>query len=338
MPIRSAPGKRLIELTALIALPFVLSGCAFLNRDNTPTFNWVEKHLWPEGSGKRALAFPVVFPLGFAAVVTDAFVVHPVTVIDDAADDTRRALWEEFDWDQHYLTECAALPWRTVATPIMFTGDFLGRSLFDVSNAAEHSNSNDGLQKTGKNRDKKLAEAYEKARELLKQDKPSEALDVLLEVAENYHSLVFEYGQQQLVLGLLLEASFRSRRYEALDYLHAYSRGETLSKENVTLLQEMAKSNDPMARWHANELEWNSKQAGGRLTEILIAPLADPNPIVRFRGLSRIREYAEKREKIGGSAVIAPLENIAKNDPDPYLQGEAAELLSMIQAQHPAAH
>ena len=97
-----------------------------MNRENTPLFNQVEEHLVPEETVWQVAAFPLTFPLGIAALVVDGLIIHPVSVIGDAAGDTGDCCWDNFDWDEQYVTECACLPWRVVFTPIVFTTTFVG--------------------------------------------------------------------------------------------------------------------------------------------------------------------------------------------------------------------
>jgi hypothetical protein len=112
-----------------------LNGCAVFNRDNTPTLNALEKYAFPEDRTTKALLYPVLIPAGLAAASIDAFVVHPISVMDDAAEDVHDALWSHLDFDRKYATECAFLIPRTTLTPVLFTGDFLMRSAFDWNSA-----------------------------------------------------------------------------------------------------------------------------------------------------------------------------------------------------------
>ena len=125
--------------SAFLAMAPVLLclGCAVFDRDNTPTLNWVEAHMLPERGAARTLAYPVVIPLGLLAISADALIVHPATVIDDAVEDTGDCLWEHFDWKTEYVTECASLTPRTALTPVVFSGAFIGRSMFAVPERAK---------------------------------------------------------------------------------------------------------------------------------------------------------------------------------------------------------
>lgn len=126
-----------LRLLVLCGLLVLVSGCAFMNRENTVLMNQVEERLWPEDTLMQVVAFPVVFPLGFVAVLIDISVVHPASVVGDAWDETSDVLWDELDWDTQYVTECAALPWRALMTPLFFAGDFFVRALFNIPTRAE---------------------------------------------------------------------------------------------------------------------------------------------------------------------------------------------------------
>ncbi|MFH0795142.1 MAG: hypothetical protein V2A74_14045 [bacterium] len=166
---------RICFVAMLCMLLALLSGCAFFNRKNTPALNWVEDNLVPEKNPGRAFAYPVVIPVGAVAITLDALIIHPAGVIDDAADDTRDALWDDFNWHREYMTECAVLPWRTVGTPLVFTGDFFGRAFFDTPDYADRSRREAEKEREFAAEEKKLAEAEK----LLMEGKASEALDSL---------------------------------------------------------------------------------------------------------------------------------------------------------------
>ncbi|OPY11562.1 MAG: hypothetical protein A4E66_01330 [Syntrophus sp. PtaB.Bin001] len=123
------------KITVLLIALLVLGGCAFKNRNNTPLLNLTEKHLVPKTQPAKAFSYPITIPLSFLAVMVDIVIIHPVMVTDDAARDAKDLLWtiSESDWENRYLTTTASCVPRTVATPIFFVGDWLARSLFDIT-------------------------------------------------------------------------------------------------------------------------------------------------------------------------------------------------------------
>lgn len=127
---KTTPILLAICLAAAITLT---GGCAFMNRDNMRTLNWVEDDLMPvKGSTSRALSYPVMVPLGLCAMVADIVIVHPVCSVDDAVLDTDDACWSKFDWDEGYVTECAQLPFRVLFSPVVLVADWGARCLFDI--------------------------------------------------------------------------------------------------------------------------------------------------------------------------------------------------------------
>lgn len=121
-------------LALLIAVNILIcSGCAVFNRDNTPALNFIDQHLVPENRTARALAYPVVVPLGVVAATMDMFVLHPISVAGDAWQDTNDVLWRDLDWENRYVTTTVVNAPRVAAMPIIFTADLLARSSFDIS-------------------------------------------------------------------------------------------------------------------------------------------------------------------------------------------------------------
>jgi len=120
------------RIIVLVACLLLCGGCAAFNRDNTPALNFVENRMLPEEGAPRYVAYPLLLPVALAAVAMDAVIIHPISVAHDAYLDTKEALWERLDWQHQYVTECFSLVPRTLATPIVLAGCFLGRSTFDI--------------------------------------------------------------------------------------------------------------------------------------------------------------------------------------------------------------
>ena len=113
-----------------------LAGCAFTNEDNRRTLNYLDAHAAPESVGARWSLSPVALPTALAAGVLDAVVVHPATQLDDAWRDTVDLVW---DYEQDSSFRAVLLtPLSAAATPLVYGGDWLIRSVFDVEdNLAE---------------------------------------------------------------------------------------------------------------------------------------------------------------------------------------------------------
>lgn len=123
-------------LPLAVVLPLLLASCAWSRRDNRPLWNAFEANCVPESGGAFVAALPLTVPLGLGAILADTLVVHPLQVVDDAADDAAD-LWRGLDWQQEYYTQCGFAPVRAVATPCWFLLSFVGRSMFDVASTEQ---------------------------------------------------------------------------------------------------------------------------------------------------------------------------------------------------------
>ncbi len=116
----------------ILACCLLCTGCAALKKENQVVVKFFAEHVVPENETTRNYCLPVLAPVGLIAYTLDAVLVIPVMQLDDAALDTRDALWRHFDWDEEYVTSCATILPRAVLTPIVFFGDHLGRCLFPI--------------------------------------------------------------------------------------------------------------------------------------------------------------------------------------------------------------
>ena len=110
---------------------FFLNNCAGFNKRNTPLIVAVEDNLVPEKQPQKILLAPIYIPIGIAGGILDIFIIHPAIQTVSAFVDTKDFLWDiRFNG---YMTEMGSLPIRAVASPVVFTIDWLIRSAFDVS-------------------------------------------------------------------------------------------------------------------------------------------------------------------------------------------------------------
>ena len=109
------------------------SSCAFLRPENRRTLNYLDANLAPQSATARVVLSPVALPVGVAAGAADAVVVHPLTQVDGAWQDTLDVLW---DYDQSSAFRQVLLtPLSVLATPLVFGGDWLCRAVFDLGGA-----------------------------------------------------------------------------------------------------------------------------------------------------------------------------------------------------------
>src|SRR5512139_3831993 len=110
-----------------LALALCVSGCAVFARENRRTLNALDEHATPRSAAARWALSPLALPVGLGALTLDMLVVQPVCSVDDAWDDTVEILWTPRG--ESRFRRAVMLPLATAATPLVFSGDLLGRSL-----------------------------------------------------------------------------------------------------------------------------------------------------------------------------------------------------------------
>lgn len=271
--------RLLKNAAAVIILGLLLQGCAFLNRDNTPLLNGVEKHLVPEKTWQKAVAFPLIFPVGICAITLDAFIVHPISVADEAYDDTMDTLWKRLNWKDEYMTECFLLPWRTISTPIVFTGDFLGRAMFDIPDRSSKIK-----------REAKTKDLIVELEQLLSEKKYSEVINKLNKSSEHSYSM---YDPDNKMDYIKFKAAYLGGLYDS--YTAIFIRKFSLSKfkDDVKgILNELQKSENPYSRWKGLEGDIYLNSDKSSRVEYIIEKYNDPDPGVRLMLLNMINMIA----------------------------------------------
>jgi hypothetical protein len=119
---------RKLVLLALAAAALV-SGCAVMEEDNRPLTKKLDETIRPESAGAKIAWSPVIVPVAASTLIVDACVVHPIQVIPDAAHDTYDVVWK--DPSGTYVTQTFLFLPKAAVTPVVFTLDWLGRSLFE---------------------------------------------------------------------------------------------------------------------------------------------------------------------------------------------------------------
>ena len=122
---------------ALVACVLLMgAGCAFFDRENRRTLNAMDAYLIPESGAARWALAPMALPAGLVGFTADVLVVHPATTLDDAWGDTVEWLWTPREHETSFR-RAVMTPLAAVATPFVFTGDWLWRSVFLVQPRAE---------------------------------------------------------------------------------------------------------------------------------------------------------------------------------------------------------
>lgn len=130
--------QRVARAFALFLAIGLAANCAAFNRKNTPLVAAVEDHLVPESTAGKVAAFPLILPVGIVAGILDVFIVHPISVIPEAAADVRRIVWKP-NSKSGYVTIMGAIPFKLIATPVFFTIDWLLRSAFDFADRSPNA-------------------------------------------------------------------------------------------------------------------------------------------------------------------------------------------------------
>jgi hypothetical protein len=315
-------------LAATLLLPALFSGCACFNKDNVPSLNFVEKHLVPESTTGQVVASPVVFPICLVALGVDIAIVHPAAVIPDAASDTKDALWDDLDWDKMYVTECAALPWRTFVTPVVFTGDFLGRAFFDIPGKAEQIRGKEkyagdlakagGLVKEGK-----YAEDLAKAGRLVDEGKHAEAQKILKDIRMN--SLPDKERQEMMFLELKVQCL--TGNYESVNGYYLQDLLKSGRKQEVlALLDTCRKSDQPMVRWTACQaLLAAYERETEKLRDLFRELMAEQDPVLRALALRFVGERGRS-----DAALLPDLKRVAQEDSNPTNRALAAHIVEQL--------
>lgn len=302
----------------VFALVPLLSGCAFLNPDNTPTLNFVKDHMVPESTTGKVIATPFVYPVGLAAVVVDAVIVHPLTVIDDAADDTKDCLWVHFDWDKKYVTECAALPWRAIVTPGTFLGDFLGRAMFDIPERAYKTKKGaENRERLSKVRDLVEANDIEGLRKQLAEKRWWDDSGLSQEEMAEMNFLHFK--------ARYLIGDLESGKFSVLGLQYEVGKlWETKWKPDVeAILQKMKTSENPLSRFYAYTAKMQVSQDESEKLAIFREAMKDEDPVLRFRMLESVSRFGRKAP----ADFKSDFENLSRDDSNPTIRATAAKMV-----------
>ncbi|MHC4695900.1 MAG: hypothetical protein ACYTFA_04050 [Planctomycetota bacterium] len=308
--------KAALALTALQLAP----GCAFMNRDNTPVTNYVEEKLTPESARVSDALVPLVWPVAAATLTADTLVVHPASVVDDAVKDTRDCLWDNFEWDTEYATECFKLPWRAVFTPIVFGFDWLGRSIFDIPRY-------DHKAKASEEAEQSFAEAFRN----LEAGLPAEASTQLDQTAYREFAGLSPKQQRKYYL-LRLKAAYASGDYSWFDAVnwryHQNLKCTYVQEALLPVLEEMAAGDDAIARLKALKFaqDWFGRETREAFT---LRHLGDPDPVIRFHALDHLRDRSLSHRTRPSEKLRAVIRRLAADDPNPVVRARAAEIAGL---------
>lgn len=108
-----------------------------MHRDHRRTLDWLDETWTPASPVARRAVLPLAIPVGVVGLLTDTVLVNPACAVDDAWGDTVELLWTPRE--ESPLRRALFVPLATVATPLVFAGDWLLRCLLPLSPRAEES-------------------------------------------------------------------------------------------------------------------------------------------------------------------------------------------------------
>ncbi len=122
---------RRLFTTVLCFTLFSLSAfdCAVLQKKNRTLTNYLDEKVDPQSAPAKIVLAPVFIPVGFSSLLVDALIIHPISVIPAALEDTYKVIWKDPSGGIVFQT-IVFVP-KLVVSPIFFLVDFLGRSGID---------------------------------------------------------------------------------------------------------------------------------------------------------------------------------------------------------------
>jgi hypothetical protein len=118
------------SLCVAALLVSLVSGCAFMQKDNRRILNALDKSVentWvTETTAGQIAAAPPFMLVGGLATVVDAVLVQPVVAAPPAAHDMFDALWK--DPQGSAFQQMMLFPLKVAASPIVFVSDWAFRS------------------------------------------------------------------------------------------------------------------------------------------------------------------------------------------------------------------
>ncbi|TGK15644.1 hypothetical protein EHO61_14930 [Leptospira fluminis] len=119
--------KRIFIVSLPIFLVFsFLENCAVFQRKNRILTSYLDEKIRPESAVAQVALSPVAIPVGVVSLFLDGLVLHPISVIPDALEDTYKVIWMDPTGGVVFQT-IVFFP-KLAVTPLFFLVDFLGRS------------------------------------------------------------------------------------------------------------------------------------------------------------------------------------------------------------------
>ncbi len=164
-------------------------------------------------------------------------------------------------------------------------------------------------------------EGLSAAEQMIQEGKFAEAVEMLDKM--DYPGL--SEKQKYLYAFLKLKAAHKAERYEYFRWRGAAILIGTEYAEGINgIIEEMRKSENPLARWHAYNFLIRTKDNLRDQKGVVLEVLKDPNPVLRYYALT----WIDMRQDLKGLEDLSlELERLSQDDPDPMNRAFAGQAL-----------
>ncbi len=291
--------------------------------------------MWPESAGGKVLAAPVGAPIQAAALIIDAALVHPMRSMDDARRAMTRESWSDMNWENHYMTECAVLPWRLIWSPVSFTSHWLARSIFDVEVIT-------GGPKSGQNLESMISR-LKLLNDSLNAGNATRILIDLRKMRRDYKDLALKPGHADIIreftlkyFRIFMKAVELAGEYDDLTLPSQrwidFRDPELYDDETNKILSRMRLSANPMTRWAALRIDMLAANTDIQVKATVGRILSEPNPVIRYNALIIIDRFYPPD-------IVRPispmLTDLSKNDASGMVRDGAAQILRWLEWSEP---
>ena len=124
---RRRRSKRIWASALCIVVGIQLSTCAVTDVHHLATTNYVDRKITPDNRVAQWALTPVYIPIAAVTLTVDNFIIAPIVHLPSALLDT----WDFLTGDvEGYYANMGTVPFRIVLLPVVFAGDWMGRTWF----------------------------------------------------------------------------------------------------------------------------------------------------------------------------------------------------------------
>jgi hypothetical protein len=104
--------------------------CAFMRNSNRVLTNQFDELVEPKETYQEVLLSPIFIPIGAVSLLTDALILHPISVIPKSLVKTYEIIW--FKPQGGVIRQSFLFIPKLILTPITLAFTWLGYSIFDI--------------------------------------------------------------------------------------------------------------------------------------------------------------------------------------------------------------